>query len=317
MSEPPVLARNRMLTILCWGGIGDTLRNLALIPHERIYRTFGWRCRVVHRNWHDCLCLPHAGAPEPAFFKDLIDRIPSLEWRGESGEHTGLSRSLNRLLRDALRVWNLGRTRYYPFTVTLSEAERAALPPKAPGWHLGLQTHLSGMLTKRWALENWRAVIERILAAHPGCRISLFDTSAEVDALCFDPRITSTRGLNLAQSMNLIPRLDLLVSVDSWTKYAAAWSGLPQIVIVPDMTSEYGALTAEKLSRVEFAGILEDPKNTVLGIEGKAPHCRLTIPRMADLEPERLFAAIDRAIRRGPRTDAERWDALKGQGRSG
>lgn len=311
-SDPPVLSRNRMLTILCWGGIGDTLRNIALIPHAWIYRTFGWRCRVVHRNRDDCQCLPQAGAPEPAFFKDLIERVPSLEWRGESGEHTGLSRALNRLLRDALRGLNLGRTRYYPFTVTLTEAERAALPPEAPGFHLGLQTHLSGMLTKRWAIENWRALIERILAAHLGCRISLFDTSTEVDVLCFDPRITSTRGLNLAQSMNLIPRLDLLVSLDSWTKYVAAWSGIPQIVIVPDMTSEYVDSTAEKLSRVELAGIIEDPRNVVLGIEGQAPERRLTIPRMADLAPERLFAAIDRQI-----SDANRAESLKARGRSG
>jgi hypothetical protein len=287
-----------MLTILSWGGIGDTLRNIGLVPHAWIYRTFGYRCRVVHKNWRDCGCLPQAGAPEPVFFKELIERIPSLEWRGESGEHTGLGRWLNRLLRDGLRLLSFGRTRYYPFTVTLTEAERAALPPRPPGFLMGVQTHLNGMRTKHWPVEHWRSVLEQILAAHPACHLWLFDSSSEVDALCFDRRIASTRGLNLAQSINLVERVDLLVSLDSWTKYVAAWRGIPQIVIVPDMTSEYAVSTAEFLSRVYLPGIIDDPKNVVMGIEGEAPHRRLTIPSMADLSPERLFSEIDRAIAR-------------------
>ena len=281
-----------MLTILCWGGIGDTLRNIALVPHAWLYRTFGLRCHVVHRNWHECLCLPHAGAPEPEFFEDLIRRIPSLEWRGESGEHRGLSRSLNRALRDAIRVAHLGHTPYFPFEVTLSEDEREALPARPAGFHLGLQTHLSGMRTKYWGAANWRRVIEQILTARPDCTIRLLDTAPEVDALCFDPRVTSTRALNLAQSINLIAGLDLLVSIDSWTKYVAAWQRIPQIVIVPDMTSEYVGSTAEKLANVELAGIIGVPGNVVLGIEGSAPHRRLSLERMSDLAPETLVAAI-------------------------
>jgi hypothetical protein len=297
-SDPPALPRNRMLTILCWGGIGDTLRNIALVPHEWLFKTFGWRCRVVHRNWRDCGCLPQAGTPEPEFFQELIDRVPSLEWRGESGEHRGLSRWLNRLLRDALRVLNLGRTRYYRFTVTLTEAERAALPPRPAGFVLGIQTHLNGMRTKYWPVENWRRLLEQILAAHPDLHLWLFDSSPEVEALCFDPRIVSTRGLNLAQSINLVERVDLLVSLDSWTKYVAAWCDIPQIVVVPDMTPDYSVSTAEFLSRVYLPGIIDDPKNVVMGIEGKAPDRRLTIPRMADLAPERLAAEIDRMLQR-------------------
>ena len=281
-----------MLTVLCWGGIGDTLRNIALLPHAWLYQTFGYRLRVVHRNWHDCLCLPHAGAPEPEFFEELIRRVPSLEWRGESGEHRGLSRSLNRALRDAIRVAQFGQTRYFPFEVPLSEAERAALPARPAGFHLGLQTHLSGMRTKYWGADNWRRVIEQILAKYPDATIRLLDTAPEVDTLCIDPRVTSTRTLNLAQSINLIGTLDLLVSIDSWTKYVAAWNCIPQIVIVPDMTSEYGESTAEKLARVELAGIIDEPGNLVLGIEGIAPNRRLSLPRMADLSPEQVAAAI-------------------------
>src|SRR3954470_13114205 len=142
-----------MLTILCWGGIGDTLRNIALIPHEWLFKTFGLRCRVVHKNWRECVGLPHAGAPEPAFFRELIERIPSLEWRGESGEHRGMSRLVNRGLRDFLTTINGGLPRYYPYEVRLTEAERAATPPKEPGISIGIQTHLRGMPTKRWSTE--------------------------------------------------------------------------------------------------------------------------------------------------------------------
>jgi ADP-heptose:LPS heptosyltransferase len=285
-----------MLTILCWGGIGDTLRNIGLVPHAWIHRTFGYRCRVVHRHWREAGCLPHAGAPEPEFFQELIGRIPSLEWRGESGEHRSLSRSLNRALRDVLKAINGGRPRYYPYELRLSETERAALPPKPAGPSIGLQTHLHGMLTKRWAAENWRAVLERLLAAYPASHLSLLDTAPEVEALCFDPRIRHTRGLNIAQSIALCGRCDLLVSIDSWTKYVGATLRVPQVIIVPDQRAEYPGLTAEKLVREEFAGIYGMAQNTILGISGPAQRPVLDLPEIKQLAPADVFAAIRRRL---------------------
>lgn len=284
-----------MLTILCWGGIGDTLRNIGLVPHAWLYRTFGYRCRVVHINWHDCGCLPEAGAPEPEFFEELIGRIPSLEWRGESGEHRGWSRWLNRGLRDLLQAAHGGMPRYYPYEVRLSEEEQAALPAKA-GLTIGIQTHLRGMPTKRWGTANWRRVLEALLARHPESRIHLLDTAPEVDSLCFDPRIRSTRGFHIAQSMVLCRQLDLLVSVESWAKYVAATYGIPQVLIVPDMRSDYPGSTAERLSATEYIGILGRPENRWIGLGGTKRWRVFTLATISDLTPEALQVEIEAAL---------------------
>src|SRR4051812_510296 len=106
------LALSFMPTILCWGGIGDTLRNIGLFPHEAIFKATGLRSRVVHRNWREAACRPEASPPEPEFFEGLIARVPSLDWRGESGEHHGLPRILNRAFRDVLRIFHGGAPRY-------------------------------------------------------------------------------------------------------------------------------------------------------------------------------------------------------------
>jgi hypothetical protein len=286
-----------MLTILCWGGIGDTLRNIGLVPHAWIYRTFGYRCRVVHRNWRDCGCLPHAGAPELEFFKDLIERIPSLEWRGESGEHRGLSRLLNRGVRDLLTLVHRGLPRYYPYEIRLTPEERAAIPAKQPGLSIGIQTHLMGMKTKRWGTANWRRVLELILNEYPVSQIHLLDTAPEVETLCFDPRIRSTRGMNIAQSMVLCQQLDLLVSVESWAKYIAATYRIPQVLIVPDMRSEYGGSTADRLSKVEYIGILGRPENRWIGLGGTPGKRTLTLANIGDLTPEALFAEMAISIK--------------------
>lgn len=289
-----------MLTILSWGGIGDTLRNIGLVPHAWIYRTFGYRCRVVHRNWRDCGCLPDAGAPEPAFFEELIGRIPSLEWRGESREHRGLSRMLNRGLRDLLTMRHLGTPRYYPYEIRLTPEERAALPIKEPGQAIGIQTHLMGMRTKRWGTANWRRVLELILDHYPASQIHLLDTAPEVETLCFDPRIRHTRDLKIAQSMVLCQQLDLLVSVESWAKYIAATYRIPQVLIVPDMRSDYGGSTAERLSKVEYIGLLGRPENRWIGLGREKGKPKLTLAKISDLSPEELFTEIQISLTQRP-----------------
>ena len=276
-----------MLTILSWGGIGDTLRNVGVVPHQILYEKFGVRCRVVHRHWRKAGCLEHAEAPEPAFFKDLIERCPSLVWEGEVEDHRGSGRLFNRGLRDILKALHLGSPPYYPFDLHLTEAERAALPVPS-GFTIGIQTHLTGMTTKRWGLENWRRYLEALLVAQRGLSIILLDSSPEIDELCFDPRIKSTRALNIAQSIEVCRSLDLLVSIDSWSKYVATWNRIPQIIIVPDQRSEYPSLTARKLVDYEFAGIFGRPSNQIIGLAGTKRNPELTLPNLSELMPDFL-----------------------------
>ena len=285
------------LSIISWGGIGDTLRNLSLVPHEALFRRFGIRSRVYYVHWKKTGALAHALPPEAAFFEEIVSRCPSLRWCGEVEGHRGAGRWVNRALREAIKKLNGNTPRYFPFEIPLTESERAALPAKSSdGWTLGIQTHLSGMKTKRWGIENWRAVLEGLLCAYPDLSIRLFDSDPQVESLCTNLRIQNTRGLNICQSIHWVGECDFLISVDSWSKYVAAWQRIPQLILVPDQRSEYPGLTPQKLVHEEFAGIFGNPRNTIIGLSGPAQAPTLSLKNIAELSPEVLLQQIQKCV---------------------
>ena len=281
------------LSILCWGGIGDSLRNLSLVPHQFLHRHLGLRCAIFYRHWSKTGAHAHALPPESSFFQEMVARVPSLRWVGEVDEFRGGGRLVNRALRDLLKFSHGGEARYFPFSIALRPEEEAALPPSADWPLIGVQTHLNGMHTKRWALEKWARFLELLLAHPLRCRVLLLDSDPAVAQLCTDARVTHTAGLNLWQSIAMFDRFDLVVSIDSWSKYVAAWRRLPQVVVVPDQRAEYPGLGAEKLARDEFSGIWRERQNRIIGLEGPRRAPRLTLPSLADLSPGRLFAETE------------------------
>jgi hypothetical protein len=283
-----------MLKIACSGGIGDGLRNLCLVPHEAIHRGLGLRCQVVFFQIElmegdvarPGASLLHANFPSMDLFQDLVSRCASLRWAGQMFR-VGPGIFANRALREAIKLTHGGQPRYFPFTPALNEAELAALPIPGERPLIGLQTHLAGMRTKQWGLENWRAFLARLRGALPQAHFILFDSDSAVEQLVVPGFISTTRGFNIAQSMRLIPRLDLLVSIDSWTKYIAAAHRVPQIVIVPDQRAEYPDFGPEGFVARPFAGLLRDPLITVIGLREDPP--ALTLPSMAALDADVLL----------------------------
>ena len=286
-----------MIGVVCSGGIGDGLRNLSLIPHEFLFRRLGMRCEVRYfqvKLIEADVAVPgaslvHAGFPDGSVFERLVERCPSLRWGGDfQGRTAGVA--LGRSLRELLKIAAFGRPRYFAFSPQLTPEEEAALPPAQGPRMIGIQTHLSGMRTKRWGLENWREFLERLLATEPEVRIVLLDAAEEVRELVLSDRITTSVGWNISQSIRLVQRLALVVCVDSWAKYIAVANGIPQIVIVPDQRPEYPDESAEKLLSMAFAGVAGAKGVTLIGLEQNPP--RLTLPRMADLTPEFLLREV-------------------------
>ncbi|MEI8341870.1 MAG: hypothetical protein WCH43_10100, partial [Verrucomicrobiota bacterium] len=123
-----------------------------------------------------------------------------MEWKGEVDDFKGGGRILNRALRETIKLLNANTPKYFPIDLPLTEQERSSLPCRQPGFTLGIQTHLSGMKTKLWGLNNWRLYLESLLAADRQLRIFLLDNDPSVEELCVDPRIKSTRDFNIFQS---------------------------------------------------------------------------------------------------------------------
>lgn len=288
------------VSILSWGGVGDTLRNISLVPHDLLWRRFGIRSRVVYKHWRRIGSLPRANCPGPDVIESFVWRVPSLYWAGEVENHTGAGRYVNAALRAAIKLLT-GRPRYFPFEIRLTDKERAALPAQTHKRRIAVQTHLSGMATKEWGLENWRRYLQMLLARFPDAEIHLFDTDPRIAELRIDGRIDTTERFNIMQSIVLLERCDLLVAIDSWTKYVAAWSRIPQLIIVPDQRSEYAALTADRLIAREFAGMYGEKNTDVIGLSTDARQPRFTLGSISDLDPAELLARtaalLDRLVR--------------------
>ncbi|MGB8355220.1 MAG: hypothetical protein WCD79_15080 [Chthoniobacteraceae bacterium] len=279
MKAPPPSAD--MITILSWGGIGDTLRNIGLVPHQYLFQKFGIRCRVVRRpqqpGERDCPPVP--------IFQELVERSPTLLWTGAMDNPPRHQRIGNRAVREIVKLLHHNTPQYFPFNFQLTEPECAMLPARPPGFQIGIQTHLSGVPSKEWGIANWQTYLRILLAESPGIFIVLIDHEERVGELCFDPRISSTRGLNIAQSIAVAEQVNLMVSIDSWSKYVAASRKIPQLVIVPSQ-SEYH--NPEGLAREWFEGIFNQPSNTLIGLTGTLQHPRTTLDRIEDLSPQSL-----------------------------
>jgi ADP-heptose:LPS heptosyltransferase len=292
-----MVARSTLpISLLSWGGIGDTLRNISQVPHEAIYRRTGLRSRVFYTHWTRTSFNVSTGPPDPAWFRDIVERCPSLVWCGEVERYNGIGRWVNLALRRGIGLLS-GRTRYFPFVPRLSQSEHGALPPRSERRRVAVQTHLSGMRTKAWGTANWRRYLTALLSSHPAVEIFLFDADPNVSELCIDERVQTTRRFNIPQSIVFLATCDLLVSIDSWTKYIAAAHDIPQVLVVPDQRTEYPDLSPDRLLRQELDGIYGRSDTEVIGISRSASP-KLTLPSLAQLTPDELLAATHRGLER-------------------
>ena len=231
------------LTVLMYGGIGDTLRNLSILPHESIYRATGLRTTALYKHWRLTGEHQYANPPDTEFFHALADRFPSLRWGGETINHNGPGAIANRLVREALKLTHSGQPPLYPLHPALTPEEKAGLPDLSGRRVIGVQPHITGTYTKKWAIENWQLFLTRLTQEYPDATIVILETSPDARQLAPSDRFLTTNHLNLFQLLHLIRSFGLLISIDSWPKYVAAWNKIPQVIIVPDQSVQYPILT--------------------------------------------------------------------------
>jgi len=284
------------LTIQTWGGIGDILRELSSIPHERLYRWTGRPIRVIHVPARTLTLHPAANPPDAAFVRAIIERCPSLVWAGE-GHWTKGQKWANRLVGRILTSWGGPLfPMHLPLTAT-EAAQVAACRPTRRGPLIGIQTHLSGLPSKRIPVAVWTRVFRRLLEEHPAASILLLEPDAAGLALCIDARVHPCGHLSVAQACDLIAGMDLLVSVDSWSKVAAAWKCVPQIILVPDQTVDYPELTAEAVWRHSFRGLTGRAEIQIEGLRAEGGRIRYERGRSIVQLAERLPSAVGELLK--------------------
>jgi len=242
-----------MLTIQTWGGWGDVLREISLLPTFRFQGLFGAR----HLPPELAGVRADAGAPSAEEVQDLLSRCPGIHWDGV-GSVSRCQKHLTRGLREIIEP--IHPELFDPGFVWREEDEVQLDTARA---NIVIQTHLEGLTAKRWPVENWRAVINGVRDRNPDACIHVLDPAGVSLA---DDGIVVQAQLTFAQAIRLVERCSLLISVDSWSKYVAGWKNIPQLVIAPDQTPDYPQLTASTVWRYSFRGLHNNKNLTLLGL---------------------------------------------------
>ena len=286
-----------MLTIQTWGGWGDVLREISLlpvagrktcrepcgpIPHS-IFQIKNHR-RVRHLPPEFSRLHPSAGAPSAGCVRDLLARCPGLKWDGEGP----VSRWDKLLTRSARRICECFFTGLFDPGFQWQPGDEVPMDPAIK--NIVVQTHLDGLPAKRWPAERWRATLVGLRDFFPGAAIHILDPAGAAlpsgDAIVQD-------ALTFAQAIRLVERSSLLISVDSWSKYVAGWKRIPQVVIVPDQTSDYPQLNSSTVWRHSFRGLQNDPEMALVGLRPQsAKSAAYTFGAMDNLQVQDVLESV-------------------------
>lgn len=290
-----------MLTIQTWGGWGDVLREVSLLPCGRIKKSqsdfrprrpffpvSAIRVPVSFSVCHLPSDLAHirsdAGAPTAEEVHNLLARCPGIRWEGV-GPVARTQKILTRGLRAVIEPFHSGL--FDPVFVWRTEDDLPLDPARV---HIVVQTHLDGLPAKRWAVENWQAVLTGLRGRHPDACIHVLDPAG---APLSGNGIVVHARLTFPQAIHLVERCSFLVSVDSWSKYVAGWKNIPQLVIVPDQTPDYPQLTASAVWRHSFRGLHKNKNLTLLGLaSGGTKRAQYTFGGMNNLRPQDVLQAL-------------------------
>ena len=263
-----------MLTIQTWGGWGDVLREISLLPLIRFPGLLG----VRHLPPERAGVRVDAGVPSMEAVRDLLDRCPGIHWEGEMSA-SRCQKYLVRGLRAAIEPFHPGL-----FDPGFAWRPEDAVPLEPARKQIVIQTHLDGLPTKCWAVENWRAVIKELRDRHPDACIHVLDPGGSPLS---GEGIVVQDQLTFPQAIRLVEQCALLISVDSWSKYVAGWKNITQLVIVPDQTPDYPQLTASTVWRHSFHGLHKNKNLKLLGLAPEsAKRARYTFGAMSDLHPQ-------------------------------
>ena len=277
-----------MLTIQTWGGWGDVLREISLLPcggtgAAGLLPPF----KVRHLPGELAKVHADAGVPPPEAVRDLLSRSPRLRWDG-IGPLPRWQKAVTRGLRACIE----------PFHPGLFDPQFQWLPqdaiPRAERPTVVVQTHLAGLPTKRWAVDNWRTVLGALRELLPEASIHVLDPAGEPLA---GAGIFVENRLTFPQAIRLVENCNLLISVDSWSKYVAAWRKIPQLILASDQRAEYPALTPEALWKYSFRGLHNRPDIQIYGLSRDAKGAvRYEKGTMETFTPEEVLRTIRQAV---------------------
>jgi len=120
---------------------------------------------------------------------------------------------------------------------------------------------------KTFPTEKWVELFTFLLQKYPLANIFIMDgpTRTVDQSLLFDRRIVSLIGVtNMAQNINLIQKMDLWISPDSFSKYVAAWGDVRQVIMCCRLP--YNQPKEMLISAFDVVGLLMNPRIKLVGL---------------------------------------------------
>lgn len=279
-----------MLTLQTWGGWGDVLREISLLPVDAVHAKLGVTTRMLYRPAARGEFHAEAGCPELEKLEALVGRLRSVVWGGV-GMPPAYAKALARGARGLIQAFAPETGLFEPnFDWKPEDDLPASFRGGCKNWVL--QTHLTGLPSKRWEPKNWSEVIRGIQNRFPDVQVHVLDPSGQELATA---SVVVHDQLTMAQAIRMVSQADRLISVDSWSKYVAAWSRIPQLIVVPDQTPDYPQLTANAVWRYSFRGLHAGKEICLLGLKPRNTSCAdYSFGSMENLVPTEMMEAISK-----------------------
>jgi len=247
-----------VLPVICQQGIGDTFLILSRVP-IRLLGKFGMRFNVFYTS------VSHPALQAIVPFLENISYCTLLSRQPTSRELFLFSKLMSLSLRTNM-LWT-------PPIDLHAKASKNGL--NSGQKKILLHSHLDGhhgrkgINAKIWPISNWISLCSALHSLN--YEVALL----EYDAFSYDrikiacPFVTDGIKASLHETVVSMAEYDLVFSIDSWTKYAAFWHKLPQVVVVPDLSVGFCGfehLTADWVAKWWFQGIITDRNSKVIGL---------------------------------------------------
>lgn len=279
------------LPIICGNGIGDSLLVLGRIPIELLGKV-GFRFKIYYLG-------PESNRTILAPFLSSIKYCVYACETPSPREHF----IFGKLLSISARLKHVFKPPFVHHDLQESEDPSAKQIKQSRQKHILLHTHLDqnlinhGLTAKLWPLSNWTSLCR--LLHQNGWTISILEWNTEMrdEILACCPFVLDGRHDNECSLYASFSQYKCVFSVDSWSKYVAAWYRIPQVVVLPDLRVGYPGF--EKISATQFVSwwmydILMMPSTLVLGLAKSGDTYYYDLPSFGALNVSDAFSAINR-----------------------
>ena len=263
------------------GGIGDCLIGLSRVP-IKILSSLGFRISIYYNSPNN----PAASKILPVL-KDV--RWCSLASEAPSPSDVCFAKILSRHFFSK-----------QPFLFPPHIRNLEIPKPNSKCKKIIIQTHMDGhhganhLTAKIGSPEMWANYIH-LLKKHDDYHVDILewnmDSASNLMAACSG--VGNLASDTLLDNFRRILEADLVVSVDSWSKYVARWGNKKQVIIVPDLRQNYvpyfKTLTPDEVAKGWFFGLTNRNNINIIGLEKRNQRFEYTLPSVSNLDAEYLF----------------------------